>query len=332
MSDTFRFRSADLWWLAAASPPRPSPLSLTSVAPRGELRDRLHDVPHAGTRGRRRARLSGRPSSCRSWRFSLFNYFFLPPVGTFTIADPQNWVALFAFLAVSLVASNLSAVARARDARGAGAARRAGAPVRSEPRRAAHDRQRRGQADRWPAPSRGASISTTSRSALPHGDGWDVFERRHAGDRARSRSSSGRVRGGAGLASSSTRRRGPTAAIGPCRRTDSRSRSCRCDVGDQADRPARGRRPPDRGRDARRARRRRGHRHRARAVSRRAQGGRARPPERGAEVGAARLARPRSAHAAHRDPRRGEQPRRPSLAAEDRARAERRSILSEVDV
>lgn len=43
-----------------------------------------------------------------------FNYFFLPPVGTFTIADPQNWVALVAFIAVSLVASNLSAVARAR--------------------------------------------------------------------------------------------------------------------------------------------------------------------------------------------------------------------------
>jgi two-component system sensor histidine kinase KdpD len=43
-----------------------------------------------------------------------FNYFFLPPVGTWTIADPQNWVALFAFLAVSLVASNLSSVARAR--------------------------------------------------------------------------------------------------------------------------------------------------------------------------------------------------------------------------
>ena len=43
-----------------------------------------------------------------------FNYFFLPPVGTLTIADPHNWVALFAFLAVSLVASNLSAVARAR--------------------------------------------------------------------------------------------------------------------------------------------------------------------------------------------------------------------------
>jgi two-component system sensor histidine kinase KdpD len=36
------------------------------------------------------------------------NYFFLPPVGQFTIADPQNWVALFAFLATSLVASRLS--------------------------------------------------------------------------------------------------------------------------------------------------------------------------------------------------------------------------------
>lgn len=43
-----------------------------------------------------------------------FNFYFLPPVGALTIADPQNWVALFAFLAVSLVASNLSAVARAR--------------------------------------------------------------------------------------------------------------------------------------------------------------------------------------------------------------------------
>src|SRR5262245_4453537 len=43
-----------------------------------------------------------------------FNFFFLPPVGRFTIADPQNWVALLVFLAVSLVASNLSSVARAR--------------------------------------------------------------------------------------------------------------------------------------------------------------------------------------------------------------------------
>jgi K+-sensing histidine kinase KdpD len=46
------------------------------------------------------------------------NFFFLPPVGTFTIADPQNWVALFVFLAVAVIASQLSAAAqdRAREA------------------------------------------------------------------------------------------------------------------------------------------------------------------------------------------------------------------------
>jgi two-component system sensor histidine kinase KdpD len=39
---------------------------------------------------------------------AAFNFFFLPPIGTFTIADPQNWVALIAFLITALVASNLS--------------------------------------------------------------------------------------------------------------------------------------------------------------------------------------------------------------------------------
>lgn len=43
-----------------------------------------------------------------------FNYFFLPPLGTFVVDDPQNWVALVAFLAVSVVASHLSALAAAR--------------------------------------------------------------------------------------------------------------------------------------------------------------------------------------------------------------------------
>ena len=37
-----------------------------------------------------------------------FNYYFLPPVGTLTIADPQNWVALFAFLVTSMTGSRLS--------------------------------------------------------------------------------------------------------------------------------------------------------------------------------------------------------------------------------
>ncbi len=42
------------------------------------------------------------------------NYFFMPPVGTFRLEDPQNWVALLVFLAVSVVASRLSLVARSR--------------------------------------------------------------------------------------------------------------------------------------------------------------------------------------------------------------------------
>ena len=50
----------------------------------------------------------------------LFNYFFLPPAGTFTIADPQNWVSLFAFLVIAVIASQLSERARreALDANG----------------------------------------------------------------------------------------------------------------------------------------------------------------------------------------------------------------------
>jgi len=43
-----------------------------------------------------------------------FNFFFFPPLGTFTIEDPQNWVALFSFLATSLIASRLSAIAKRR--------------------------------------------------------------------------------------------------------------------------------------------------------------------------------------------------------------------------
>jgi two-component system, OmpR family, sensor histidine kinase KdpD len=41
-----------------------------------------------------------------------YNFFFLPPTGTFTIADPQNWVALFVFLATAITASQLSSSAR----------------------------------------------------------------------------------------------------------------------------------------------------------------------------------------------------------------------------
>ncbi|MBV8205659.1 MAG: DUF4118 domain-containing protein [Acidobacteria bacterium] len=41
-----------------------------------------------------------------------YNYFFLPPVLTWTIADPQNWIALFTFLVTAVVASQLAERAR----------------------------------------------------------------------------------------------------------------------------------------------------------------------------------------------------------------------------
>ena len=52
-----------------------------------------------------------------------FNYFFLPPIGTFTIAEPQNWIALFVFLVTAVTASELSERARS-EARNAHERRR----------------------------------------------------------------------------------------------------------------------------------------------------------------------------------------------------------------
>src|SRR5262245_27204857 len=37
------------------------------------------------------------------------NFFFLPPIFTLYLADPQDWVELFAFLITAVVASQLSA-------------------------------------------------------------------------------------------------------------------------------------------------------------------------------------------------------------------------------
>jgi K+-sensing histidine kinase KdpD len=43
-----------------------------------------------------------------------FNYFFLPPVGTFIISDPHNWVAIVAFLLTAVTVGQLSARALQR--------------------------------------------------------------------------------------------------------------------------------------------------------------------------------------------------------------------------
>lgn len=45
---------------------------------------------------------------------TCFNFFFLPPVGTFHIADPENWIAFFSFLVAAITAGQLSARAKRR--------------------------------------------------------------------------------------------------------------------------------------------------------------------------------------------------------------------------
>ena len=45
-----------------------------------------------------------------------FNFFFLPPLYTFTIADPQNWIALTAFVVTASIAGHLSVTAKRRAA------------------------------------------------------------------------------------------------------------------------------------------------------------------------------------------------------------------------
>ena len=45
-----------------------------------------------------------------------FNFYFLPPIGTLTIQESQNWVAFVAFLVTAVTASQLSAYARRRTA------------------------------------------------------------------------------------------------------------------------------------------------------------------------------------------------------------------------
>jgi len=41
-----------------------------------------------------------------------YNYFFFPPVGTFTIAEPANWIALISFFVASIIATRLVLNAR----------------------------------------------------------------------------------------------------------------------------------------------------------------------------------------------------------------------------
>ncbi len=103
----------------------------------------------------------------------LVNFCFLPPVGTFRLADPQNWVALFAFLTVSLVAGTLSSAARARASE---------AVARRDELARLYDLSRDVLQSGEPGDARSAIASFVARRfgldevaiCLPEGDGWTI--------------------------------------------------------------------------------------------------------------------------------------------------------------
>src|SRR5205807_177834 len=66
-----------------------------------------------------------------------FNFFHIPPVGHFTVADGRDWVALVAFVTVAAVASTVAELARSRADRpeDLGARGGRGMPSHRRPRR-----------------------------------------------------------------------------------------------------------------------------------------------------------------------------------------------------
>ena len=195
-----------------------------------------------------------------------FNFFFLPPIGTLTIADPHNWVALFAFLAVSLVASNLSAVGAGPHAGGAGTPRRAGAPVRPEPRHSRRHREPRGHL---------RPRALARQAVRPRFRRHRAAARRRLGDLRRPEPN--RSRSTRGNSPRHSRPPRPRSSSTRTRRTyaghremtvDGTDRPARSAArGHQADRHPRRLGPSDRGRHARHARRCRGDCDRTRPIS-----------------------------------------------------------------
>jgi hypothetical protein len=208
-----------------------------------------------------------------------FNLLFLPPVGKLTIQDPQNWVALAAFLVTAVTASQLSAHARRRAAEaearppGNRTALRAGA-IHDAHRQRAQDhprvRQSRGAGVRL---HRRGLLLPAHRRVLPLGTG------KPGGERPRI---AGGKRSGRYFRRPRSRRRPRARAAG------------RTAVGKYGAHRVAAFQP-----DGARHRQSDRHHHRegARAGRRQPRGSRA--PERGAEIGAARFAGARYQNAAH---------------------------------
>ena len=77
-----------------------------------------------------------------------FNFFFLPPLYTFTLADRQNWVALAVYLVTAIVVGELAVALRGRRERrpSSGSARRRCSPTSPPSSLAAHGTRARSSA------------------------------------------------------------------------------------------------------------------------------------------------------------------------------------------
>ena len=79
---------------------------------------------------------------------AAFNFFHIPPVGRFTIADSRNWVALVAFFVTAAIASTLAELGRARRPGGGFEAPGGGSDGRARPDPARPPQRRCGAAGR----------------------------------------------------------------------------------------------------------------------------------------------------------------------------------------
>src|SRR5438445_4871942 len=74
-----------------------------------------HGIGARPSGNRLRHRLGQRPGAdYRASQRFCFNYFFIPPIHTFTIAEPQNWIAFVVFVATAVAIGQLSSRARNR--------------------------------------------------------------------------------------------------------------------------------------------------------------------------------------------------------------------------
>ena len=94
-----------------------------------------------------------------------FNWFFLPPRHTFTLADSENWFALAVYLATAIVVSELAARARRRASAAEQRERESVLLAGACSRPPARPRSRRRSSPRWPEPPPACWASITSRSS-----------------------------------------------------------------------------------------------------------------------------------------------------------------------